>query len=599
MDSKTLREKYIKFFTDRGHKQIPSAPLVPENDSSVLFTTAGMHPLVPYLLGETHPQGKRLVSCQKSVRTDDIDEVGDRTHHTFFEMFGNWSLGDYFKEDAISWSFEFLTSPQWLNIPKEHLAISIFEGDKDAPYDKGSEEIWLSQGIPKERIKALPKKDNWWPAVWNGGPGGPDTEMFVWTGKNSAPVDFDPKDKNWVEIWNDVFMTYNKTVDGEVEELSQKNVDTGMGFERAVAVLNNLDDNYLTDLFLPAIQKIEKLSGLEYGERLDVKRQFRIAADHLRAAVFIIADGVEPSNKERGYVLRRLIRRAVLQLKRLEIKSLDNSTKEIAEIFISIMSPAYPELEKNSEKITQIIIGEVQKFNKTLDRGLKEFNKLAGVDGTAAFDLFQTFGFPVELTAELAKEKGLEVNMDEFMQEFKKHQELSRTASAGMFKGGLLDQSEQTTKLHTATHLLQAALRQVLGSHVQQKGSNITAERLRFDFSQPEKLTEEQLKEVGEIVNQKIKEGLPVSVETMEKDEALKSGAMAFFGEKYADKVTVYTIGRPKLTKGHPELVSGSIFSREICGGPHVKNTSELGTFKIIKEESAGSGIRRIYATVS
>lgn len=581
MTADELREKYLQFFESKGHKRIPSAPLVPENDPSVLFTTAGMHPLVPYLLGQPHPSGKRLTDVQKSLRTGDIDEVGDPIHHTFFEMLGNWSLGDYFKKEAINWSYEFLTSLQWLNIDPKKLAVSVFTGDEDAPFDEESYNLWLNLGIPKERIARLPKKNNWWGPAGEIGPCGPDSEMFVWTGEGKAPQAFDPENAQWVEIWNDVFMQYNKTAEGKFELLRQKNVDTGMGLERVLATMNSLSDNYQTELFLPAINKIEEISGKKYAE---YQRGFRIIADHLRAAVFVIADGVEPSNKERGYILRRLIRRAAVQFKKLEVSDLETAVKSAAEVFIDLMSPVYPELNQHRQKILGILGAEVKKFSQTLDRGLKEVNKLNSITGKTAFDLFQTYGFPLELTIELAEEKGFKVDIEEFKQEFEKHRELSRTASAGMFKGGLGEQSEITTKYHTATHLLHAALRQVLGNHVQQKGSNITAERLRFDFSHPEKLTEEQLKQVESLVNQKIGEGLPVIREEMNKDKALNSGALGFFAEKYGDKVSVYTIGD---------------FSKEICGGPHVENTKQLGHFKITKEESAGANLRRIYATLS
>lgn len=581
MTSDELRQKYLKFFAKRGHKIIPPAPLVPEHDPSVLFTTAGMHPLVPYLLGQPHPGGKRLVDYQKCLRTVDIDEVGDICHHTFFEMLGNWSLGDYFKEEAIKWSYEFLTSPEYLNLPKGKLGVSVFQGDQDAPFDQESYDIWLSLGISEGRIAKLPKKDNWWDPIGETGPSGPDTEMFIWTGKKEAPKIFDPSDKHWVEIWNDVFMQYNKTAEGKFELLSQKNVDTGMGLERALAVTNGLDDDYLTDVFLPVIKKIEELSRKKYSDYL---KEFRVIADHLRAAVFIIADGVEPSNKERGYVLRRLIRRAILQLKKLDVADLEKGGQEIAKVVLKIMGPTYPELEQNSIKMIQIIEAEINKFNQTLEKGLKEFQKLSSIDGRIAFDLFQTYGFPLELTEELAAEKGLKIDREEFRKEFASHKELSRKLSAGMFKGGLGEQSEIATKYHTATHLLHAALRQVLGSHVQQKGSNITAERLRFDFSHTEKLTEKQIKEVEDLVNQKIQENLEVSSEEMKKEDALNCGALGFFTEKYGDTVRVYSI---------------SDFSKEICGGPHVQNTGELGHFKITKEESAGSDIRRLYAVLA
>lgn len=601
MTSKELRQKYLDFFVSKGHKVIPSAPLVPENDPSVLFTTAGMHPLVPFLLGQPHPQGKRLVDVQKCLRTDDIDEVGDLCHHTFFEMLGNWSLGDYWKKEAITWTFEFLT--QELNLDPNKLSVTCFAGDQDAPKDEESAAIWQSLGIPQERIFFKGKEDNWWSSPGETGPCGPDSEIFFdLTGKPC-------KDTcqpgcgcgRFPEISNNVFMEYQKTSEGKFEKLKQRNVDFGGGLERILGVTNGFDDDYLTDLFLPAIQKIEKLSGMEYGDKSDIRKQFRITADHLRAVVFIIADGVEPSNKERGYILRRLIRRAVIKIKGLNIQSVDTAAKEIAEIFINLMSSVYPELEKSHQKIIEIIGNEIKKFNQTLDRGLKEFNKLTEINGKIAFDLFQTYGFPLELTEELAREKGLKINREEFEKEFEKHKELSRTASAGMFKGGLGEQSEVTTRYHTATHLLHAALRQILGEHVQQKGSNITSERLRFDFSHPEKLTNEQLKKVENLVNEKIQESLPVTCETMNKNDALNSGALGFFTEKYGDKVTVYTIGG----NSHPERsanrrrVEGYPFSREICGGPHVKSTGQLGKFTIIKEESASSGIRRIYATLT
>ncbi|MBI4037294.1 alanine--tRNA ligase [Candidatus Daviesbacteria bacterium] len=588
MTADELRKKYLEFFVSKGHKIIPSASLVPENDPTVLFTTAGMHPLIPYLLGQPHPQGKKLANFQKCLRTDDIDEVGDKTHHTFFEMLGNWSLGDYFKKEAIEYSFEFLTSKDWLGIDKEKLAISVFAGDQDAPFDEESYNIWVSLGISEQKITKLAKKDNWWGPAGKTGPCGPDTEMFIWAGKNQVPQNFDPNDPNWVEVWNDVFMQYNKTKEGKFEPISQKNVDTGMGLERALSVINNLGDDYLTNVFKPAIEKLETITNAKYSDR---HKEFRIITDHLKASVFIIADEVEPSNKQQGYVLRRLIRRAALQLKKLGVQTLEDATKQIAGVFIEIMSQTYSELKINQTKIIQIIEVEIKKFNQTLDKGLKEFEKLATISGKDAFNLFQTYGFPLELTEELAEEKGLKINRGEFEEEFKKHQELSRTASSGMFKGGLSDSSEIVTKYHTATHLLNAALRQILGSHVEQKGSNITAERLRFDFSHPEKLSPEETQQVEDLVNQKIKEDLPVTSEIMDKDQALKSGAIGVFGEKYGEKVTIYTVS--------PSTGSGSAFSREICGGPHVKSTGELGTFKITKEESSSAGIRRIYATLS
>ena len=563
-----IRVKYLKFFKDRGHVEIPSAPLVPENDPSVLFTTAGMHPLVPYLLGQPHSAGKRLVDIQKCLRTDDIDEVGDTIHHTFFEMLGNWSLGDYFKEDAIAWSYEFLTKE--LNLDPNRIYITCFAGDQDAPKDTESAEIWKSVGIPDERIFFYPKKDNWWGPAGATGPCGPDTEMhYDMTQKPHGP-DCKPGCScgRFSEIWNDVFMQYNKNEKSRFEKLPKPNVDTGMGLERTLAVVNGLDDNYLTELWQPAIQKISQLSGLQY---LGNEKSFRIIADHIRAAAFVICDGVIPSNKERGYILRRLIRRATLQLNRLGIKSYVSAAGELVDVFIPT----------NKSLIHNTFQEEINKFEKTLDRGLREFNKLNLINGKIAFDLFQTFGFPWELTAELAREKGNEINRSEFQKEFNKHQELSRTASAGMFKGGLVDHSEIATKYHTATHLLHAALRQVLGTHVQQKGSNITAERLRFDFSHPEKLTDEQIKQVEDLINEKIKQDLKVERVEMPKTQALAEGALAFFPEKYPEITSVYSIGN---------------FSKELCGGPHVQSTGEIGRIKITRQEAVSAGVRRIYA---
>ncbi len=560
-----LRNAFFNFWKDKGHALIPSAPLVPENDPSVLFTTAGMHPLVPYLLGQPHPLGKRLVDCQKVLRTDDIEEVGDAIHHTFFEMLGNWSLGDYFKKEAIEWSFEFLTKVLGLN--PDRLTVACFAGDKDAPKDEFSAKVWKLLGIPPERILFLGKKENWWGPAGETGPCGPDTEMH-----------YAMLNGGLSEIWNNVFMEYNKTKDGKFEKLRQQNVDTGMGLERTLAVVNGFDDDYLTELWQPAVKKIAELSGKNYEKNL---KPFRILADHTRAAVFAIADGVRPSNKERGYILRRLIRRAVLQTRYLEIQNPEQAINKIADIFIETMAVVYPYLIEDRSAIKQIISEEVKRFLQTLDKGLKEFQKLEAVDGKAAFNLFQTFGFPWELTAELAKEKGQKISPEEFKKEFRKHQELSRTASAGMFKGGLADHSEIVTKYHTATHLLQAALREVLGEQVHQEGSNLTAERLRFDFSYPQKLAPEEIKRVEDLVNEQIAKGLEQKKETMTLEEAKGSGALAFFKERYPGKVTVYSFGN---------------FSREICGGPHVANTKELGRLEIFKEESVSAGVRRIYA---
>jgi alanyl-tRNA synthetase len=603
MKASELRKKYIEFFKKKGHAEIPSASLIPENDPTVLFTTAGMHPLIPYLLGEKHSAGNRLVNVQKCLRTGDIDEVGDACHLTFFEMLGNWSLGDpnapdgvgagYFKREAIEWSFEFLASPptgdlpkgekKWLGIKKEMLAVSVFGGDKDAPRDEESASIWLSFGLPKERIVYLGKEDNWWGPAGETGPCGPDSEMFFWTGGGKPPREFDPENKLWVEIWNDVFMQYNKTKDGRYEPLKQKNVDTGMGLERTLAALNGKATVYETELFEPIIRKIEELSKKKYGDSAEITRSMRIIADHLRAATFILGDekAIMPSNKDRGYVLRRLIRRSVRYGYGLGIREI--FTFKVAEAVTKSLDGAYPELKENKDFIINQLIEEEEKFKKTLEYGLKQFQKYEKITGKEAFDLFQTYGFPFELTKELAREKGMIINEKEFQEEFKRHQELSRTASAGMFKGGLADASEISKKYHTATHLLLASLRKVLGGHVFQKGSNINPERLRFDFSHEGKMTAEQIKRVEDLVNEQIKKDLPVKMEEMSLEEAKQRGATGVFEAKYGEKVRVYSIGD---------------FSREICGGPHVKSTGELGHFKIIKEEAVSAGTRRIKAVL-
>lgn len=594
MTSNELRKKYLEFFESKGHKIIPSASLVPENDPSVLFTTAGMHPLVPYLLGEKHPSGNRLTDVQKCIRTGDIDEVGDSFHHTFFEMLGNWSLGEYFKKEAIEWSFEFLTSPKYLGLDKNRLAVSVFVGDPDAPFDNEAFEKWKNLGIDEKRIAKLPKKNNWWGPAGETGPCGPDTEMFYWVDeKNPAPESFNDDNPKWLEIWNDVFMQYNKNKDGKYEPLSQQNVDTGMGLERTLAVMNGLDDNYKTDLFWPIIEKIENLSQKKYeGENV---KPMRIIADHLKAATFILGDekGIAPSNSGQGYVLRRLIRRAVRYGKQLSLKTF---TKEISEVVVSMYNHVYPELLKNKNFIFENLEQEEQKFEKTLENGLKEFEK-----GTDPFVLFTSYGFPIELTKELAKEKGFEIDENKFEEELKKHQELSRTASAGMFKGGLSDAGEETKKLHTATHLLRQALEIVLKEPIAQKGSNINTERLRFDFGFSRKLTDEEKREVENIVNQKISESLPVKKIIMKKEDAEKTGATHTFGDKYGDEVSIYFVGDSIDTS----------WSKEFCGGPHVSNTSELasdrdperqskgGPFKILKEEAVSSGVRRIKAILS
>jgi alanyl-tRNA synthetase len=574
---KQLINKYFDFFKSKGHKIIPSASLVPVNDPTVLFTTAGMHPLVPYLLGQKHPQGKRLVSNQKCIRTTDIDEVGDTSHHTFFEMLGNWSLGDYWKKEAIEMSFEFLTSKKWLGLDKNKIAVSCFAGDKDAPRDLESANIWISLGIPKEKIAFLGKEDNWWGPAGETGPCGPDTEMFYWTDKElEVPNKFNPKDKRWVEIWNDVFMQYDKTKDGRFLPLKQKNVDTGMGVERTLAILNNLTDNYEADVWKPIIEEIEKLSGKEYKNHQEI---MRIIADHIKASVFIIADGVQPSNTGQGYVLRRLIRRAMGYGKKI---NMDNFISKVAEPVFEI----YKDYKFNKKKIKEELSKEEERFNKTLSSGLKIVDNLSNnrkISGKDAFLLYQSHGLPLEMIIEKAREHGSEVDKKGFEAELKKHQELSRISTKGKFASGLADKSEETTRLHTATHLLNEALRKVLGKEVKQRGSNITPERLRFDFNFSRKLTEKEIKDVEKLVNAKINLGLQVKSEEMPLKKALSSGAQAEFGAKYPEIVSVYSIAD---------------FSKEICTGPHVKNTKEIGKFKITKEESSAAGIRRIKAVV-
>ncbi len=606
MTAQELRKKYFDFFTEKGHKIIPSAPLIPENDPTVLFTTAGMHPLVPFLLGERHPAGKRLVSVQKCIRTADIDEVGDGTHLTFFEMLGNWSLGDYFKKEAIEWSWEFLTSKKWLGLEKEKLAVSVFAGDKDAPFDEEAHDLWKNFVVSEKRIAKLPKKNNWWGPAGETGPCGPDSEMFYWVGQTEAPEEFNPDDGQWVEIWNDVFMQYNKTKTGEYETLKQKNVDTGMGLERTLAILNNEPSVYETELFKGIVLAIEKLASLEQSEssfdrlynagsavsqelnnlkvRAEKNRPIRIIADHIKAAVFMLAEGLEPSNTERGYVLRRLIRRAVRYGRLLGINHA--FAFQVAKPVFAIYQDVYPEVFKNKDFIEEQLVREEEKFSKTLEQGLKELKRLesgsSNISGRQGFDLYQSYGLPKEMIME-ESEKISENFEKEFKEAMHEHQELSRTASAGMFKAGLADHSEIAVKYHTATHLLQQALRDVLGQEVAQKGSNINAERLRFDFSYNQKMTAEQIKKTEDLVNEKIKEGLEVKMEEMNLAEAKKSGAIGLFAEKYGDLVKVYSIGN---------------YSKEICGGPHVQNTKDLGHFKILKEEAVSQGVRRIKAVL-
>jgi len=575
-----LIKKYIEFFKSKNHKEIPNSSLIPANDPTVLFTTAGMHPLVPYLLGQPHPLGKRLTNVQKCIRTGDIEEVGDSTHHTFFEMLGNWSLGDYSKKQAIEFSFNFLTKT--LKIPTEKLAVTCFKGDEDAPKDTEASEIWQSLGISKSKIAFLKKKDNWWGPAGKTGPCGPDSEMFYWKSSEKAPENFNPENKNWVEIWNDVFMQYNKDKKNNYNEANQKNIDTGMGVERTVAILNGLEDNYLASMWQPIIKKIEELSKKSYKNN---EKPMRIIADHVKASVMIINDGIIPSNLEQGYVLRRLIRRAVRNLKKLNVPILEiDATAEIAKTIF----PIYPDYKFNQKIILEELKKEETKFQKTLDKGLKEFQKMSNdkiIDGKEAFLLFQSYGFPIEMTKDLAKEKNIKVDEKGFENEYKKHQELSRVGSEKKFKSGLADDTEATKKLHTATHLLNQALREVISKNIKQKGSNINAERLRFDFNFDRKLTDEEKKKIEDWINNQIKNDAPIIKEELPLKQALKSGAQAEFGTKYPERVTIYTIGKNK-----------DIISKEICTGPHASHTSELGTFKITKEESSAAGIRRIKA---
>ena len=575
-----IKDKYINFFVSKGHKQIPSAPVVPENDPSVLFNTAGMQPLIPYLMGQPHPYGTRLCDYQKCLRTNDLDNIGDSYHHTFFEMLGNWSLGDYFKKEAITWSFEFLT--EVLNIPVERLAVTVFAGNDKIEFDQESYDTWISLGIKPERI-AKTETDNFWIAGETG-PCGPDTEMFYFRSEEEIPEVFDPEDERWVEIWNDVFMQYYKDENGNITELPKKNVDTGMGLERIVSVLEGTTDNYKSSVWSDVITKICEITGLPYEEN---KESMRIIADHMRTAVFISADksGIKPSNTDQGYILRRLIRRAIRHAKKLGLENNVNWEEQIALLIIEKYAPYYDELTENKNVVLEVLKNEKIKFERTLGKGLKEFEKVSNtdLDGKTAFRLFDTYGFPIELTVELAEEKGLKVDVEGFKEKFKQHQELSRTASQGKFKGGLSSTGEMQTKYHTATHLLNAALKEVVNKDVHQKGSNITEERMRFDFSCDHKLTDEEKQKTEELVNKWIQEGLDVTIEEMNKEDAIASGAECMFIEKYPDIVTVYTIGN---------------ISKELCGGPHVKNTKELGKFKITKEEASSAGVRRIKAVL-
>ena len=609
MTGDELRQAFLSFFAERGHRIIPSASLVPENDPSALFTSAGMQPLVPYLLGEMHPSGQRLVDVQKCLRTDDIEEVGDISHNTFFEMLGFWSLGDYWKKDSLRWTLEWFTSV--LGLEQERISVTVFAGDSDAPMDDETVQIWLELGIPQERIYYLPKKDNWWPPVGKTGPCGPDSELFYDAGRPKHGPDCQPGCAcgKYIEIGNNVFMQYNKTVEGAYVPLKQRNIDVGIGLERTLCVHQGTSDVFTTDLFMPIVQRINELRMKQNGTTSDrsarevelrgrtdnvalsteqEQKLVRIIADHMRAATFIIADGVLPGNVEQGYICRRLIRRAVrcgheLNLPRTFIA-------EIAQAVITRYGSIYPELEARRSIILSELTREEERFRKTLSRGLREFQKQVErlhqqgetiLPGEIVFRLFDTFGFPPSLTAELGQERGLVADLDGFNVLFKQHQERSRQANQKRFAGGLADQSQRTTQLHTATHLLQQALRDVLGFHVHQVGSNITQERLRFDFSHPKKLTSEEIQRIEEIVNRQIMRDLQTTMEVLPLQQALEQGALAFFGDRYGDVVKVYKIGD---------------YSMEVCGGPHVQHTGGMGRFHIIKVETIGQGVQRIRA---
>lgn len=593
-----LRSKYIEFFKSKGHVEISGKSLIPNNDPTVLFTTAGMQPLVPYLLGEPHPSGTRLTDYQKCVRTGDIDSVGDPAHLTFFEMLGNWSLGAYFKQESIAYSYEFLTDPKYLGIPSEKLSVTVFEGENangtEIPRDDEAASRWEEMGIPRERIYFMPREDNWWGPAGQTGPCGPDTEIFYDTGKPKCGPDCKPGCHcgKFVEIWNNVFMQYNKDAEGHYTPLARKCVDTGMGAERTVAMLSGQATVYDTDVFVPIINKIEELSGKKYGTDEKTDRSFRVIADHVRTATFILGDpqAVTPSNVGAGYILRRIIRRAVRDGRKLGLDGTFLTAP--AAVVIEEYKNAYPELEEHKDFIFKEIENEEKKFLNTLKKGEAEFEKLLPnlqknpqkiIPGRVAFRLYDTFGFPIELTQEMAEENGMKVDVEGFKEAEKKHQELSRDTSGQQFKGGLIDHSEITTKYHTATHLLQQALVNVLGPQVAQKGSNITSERMRFDFSFERAMTKEEIKKVEDIVNEQIAKDLPVTMEVMDLEAAKKSGARALFGEKYDKQVSVYTIGD---------------FSKEVCGGPHVQHTGLIGHFHIVKEQSSSAGVRRIRAVI-
>ena len=590
MKTSALKKKYLEFFKSKGHVIIESSPLIPEHDPTVLFTTAGMHPLVPFLMGQPHPLGRRIADVQKCIRTQDIDEVGDNTHTTCFEMLGNWSLGDYFKKEAIEWSHEFLTSKKWLGLDARRLAVSCFVGDNDAPKDNDAAKIWKNSGIPKERIAFLPKSENWWGPAGTTGPCGPDTEMFYWTPNDIPPPEtFDHNDNNWVEIWNDVFMEYKKNEKGKYEPLKQKNVDTGLGVERVAMVLQGKTDIFQIEVFRPIMDKIAEISSVTQDD--GNSKSFRIIADHIKAATFILGDerGVSPSNVDQGYILRRYIRRTLRHLRLLgvELTKFDAAV-ELAKVVIDIYKKDYPFLEKKKAFIFDELKREEDKFQTTLDKGLRVFERIASegkkLNANDTFLLFQSYGFPIEMIEEIANERNIRIDVEGFHSKFKKHQELSRKGAEQRFKGGLSESSEVTSKLHTATHLLGEALRRVLGKKdIAQKGSNITPERLRYDFNFNRKLDDDELRKVEDEVNNVINEGIEVLKEEMTPEEAIRNGAQAEFGARYPELVSVFSVGE---------------YSKEICMGPHVKNTKDIGKFSIKKEESVAAGVRRIKAVI-
>lgn len=600
MNANELRSKYIEFFKSKGHTEISGQSLIPENDPTVLFTTAGMHPLVPYLLGEKHPAGTRLTDYQKCIRTGDIDEVGDPSHLTCFEMLGNWSLGDYFKKESIAFSYEFLTSQKWLALDPRKLSVTVFAGDENAPRDEESAAYWKENGMPEDKIAYLPASDNWW-AAGPTGPCGTDTEIFYWVGEGFPPYGSNKStdSENWMEIWNNVFMQYNRIDEKTLVPLPKQNVDTGMGLERTNCILQGKTSVYLTEVFQPIIKTIEHLSGYAYGTNDEKDKSVRIIADHSRSSVFILGDqkGVTPDRVGAGYVLRRLIRRAVRHGMKLGIEK--DFMAEIAASVIENFKNAYPELEENKEKVFRELTAEEAKFRTTLKKGEAEFQKMLPnlmknpkkiISGKVAYNLYETYGYPLELTQELGAENGFTVDVEGFKEAEKKHQQASKTAESGVAKGGLAEQSEITTKYHTATHLLQQALVEILGNQVAQKGSNINNERLRFDFTFERPMTKEEIQKVEDIVNQKIKEDLPVTMQVMSLEKAKEAGARALFTNKYGEDVKVYTIGRN---------VNNDWFSKEVCGGPHVQHTAQIGEFKIQKEQSSSSGVRRIRAVIS